>query len=78
MCECVNVLGHKFAQLFAGEQNFVEQYFAQLFVLFSLFGIHCYSKVSVDFNDDPAPLKLGSMMKYVDQDVNCQIHEDGA
>ena len=49
MCDCANVLGHQFAQLFASEQNFVGHYFAQLFMLFALFFIYCYSKVSADF-----------------------------
>ena len=61
MCECVNVLGHQFAQLFASEQNFVGLYFAQLFMLFALFGIHCYIKVSAYFKGNLAPLKLGSV-----------------
>ena len=47
-------------------------------MLFALFGIHCYSKVSADFKGNLAPLKLGSVMKYVGQDVNYQIHEDFA
>ena len=59
MCECVNVLGQQLAQLFASEQNFVGHYFAKLFVIFALFGIHCYSKVSADFKGILRPLKLG-------------------
>ena len=76
MCVCVNVLGHQFAQLFASEKKFVRHYFAQLFVLFALFGIHCYSKVSADFKGNLALSKFGSVMQYVGQDVNYQIHKD--
>ena len=69
---------HQFAHVFASEEHFVGHYFAQFFMLFASCVIHCYSEVSAEFKGNLAPLKLGSVIKYVGQDVNYQIHEDDA
>ena len=40
--------------------------------------MHRYSQVPTDFKGTLGPLKLWSVMKYVDQDVDYQSHEDVA
>ena len=70
VCECST---SSFCSTFCERTKFCWTLLCSTFYVFALFGIHCYSRVSADFKGDLVPLKLGSVMKYVGQNVNYQI-----
>ena len=64
--------------IFRANQILLDTTLNYIFSFFSLFDMHCYSQVSTDFKGTLGPSELWSVMKYFDQDVDYQSHEDVA